>query len=161
MLISNHNRVCTSGHQLAGVTCNGDRFLYNGWTRHTVDKGMSKNFQGGKEACPLEPTEWAHTTNFCISAQGCGFDKFVSKIGTKELCFSTLRNVSMTYVREDYIGSRIPSVPTAIDRMKQKQTEEGIFDNDRLLKMGIVKVDPKTRKIMIFDEKTRKYVVKK
>jgi hypothetical protein len=44
---------------------------------------MSKNFQGGKEACPLEPTEWAHTTNFCISAQGCGFDKFVSKIETK------------------------------------------------------------------------------
>jgi hypothetical protein len=150
LILGNYNKVaCTRGHQIAGVTCNGDRFLYNGWTRQTVDKGMAKNFQGGKEACALEPTEWAHTTNFCISSKGCGFDKFVSKIDTTELCFSTLRNARLTYVREDYVGSRIPSVPVAIDRMKQKQTEEGIFNNDRLIKMGMLKKDPRTGKYVV------------
>ena len=149
LILGNYNKhACTRGHQVAGVTCNGDRFLYNGWTRQSTDKAMAKNFQGGKEACALEPTEWAHTTNFCIS-KNCGFDKFVSKIETKEVCFSTLRNARLTYVREDYVGSRIPSIPVAMDRMKQKQTEEGIFNNDRLIKMGMLKKDPKTGKYVM------------
>ena len=149
LILGNYNTTaCTKGHAIAGVTCNGDRFLYNGYTNKTVDPGMKKNYQGGAEACPLEPVEWAHTTNFCMS-NTCGFDKFVSKIETKELCFSTLRNARLTYVREDYIGSRIPSIPTAIDRMKQKQTEEGIFNNQRLKNMGILKKDPKTGKYVV------------
>jgi len=149
MILSSHNsKACNVAHAIAGVTCNGDRFLYNGWSNKTVDKGLQRPDKLGKEACPLEPTEWAHTTNLCIS-KTCGFDKFVSKIETKEVCFSTMRNVSLIYVREDYVGSRIPSIPVAMDRMKQKQTEEGIFDNDRLIKMGMLKKDPRTGKYVV------------
>lgn len=148
MMMSNYNSLaCTAAHAIAGVTCNGDRFLYNGWTRNTVDKGMSKKFQGSKEACPLEPTEWAHTANFCISNKGCGYDKFVSKQDMTEMCFSTLRNIRLTYVREDYVGNRIPNIPKGLDRMKQKQTEDGIFNDKRLIDMGILKRDPKTGKM--------------
>jgi len=146
MILSSHNsKACNSAHAIAGVTCNGGRFLYNGWTSRTVDKGLRRPDKMSREACPLEPVEWAHTTNFCIS-KTCGFDKFVSKMETKEVCFSTMRNVSLIYVREDYVGSRIPSIPVAMDKLKQKQTEEGIFNNDRLIKMGVLKLDPRTRK---------------
>ena len=149
LLLGNYNaEACTKGHAIAGVTCNGDRFLYNGYTYKSVDPGMRKNFQGGKEACPLEPTEWAHTTNFCLS-NTCGIDKFVSKMDTKEMCFSTLRNARLTYVREDYVGNRIPSIPTALDRMKQKQTEAGIFNDKRLKNMGILQRDPITRQYVV------------
>ncbi|AGE51575.1 hypothetical protein PBCVCviKI_490L [Paramecium bursaria Chlorella virus CviKI] len=148
MILGNYNaRACESGHAIAGVTCNGGRFMYNGWTRGTVDKGMAKSFKGtgSSEACPLESLDWAVTTNFCIS-KDCGFDRFVSKLDTKSLCFSTIKGTCVTYVREDLVGSRIPSVPHMLDKMKQKQTEEGIYNNERLKKMGILKKDPKTGK---------------
>lgn len=151
MILSNYNsKACTSAHAIAGVTCNGGRFMYNGWTRGTVDKGMAKSFKGtgSLEACPLEYLDWAATTNFCISTKGCGFDRFVSKLDTKSLCFSTIRNTCVTYVLEDYVGSRIPDVPKMLDKMKQKQTEEGIFNNKKLMEMRILKRDPRTGKIV-------------
>jgi hypothetical protein len=149
MILGSYNSMaCESGHAIAGVTCNNDRFLYNGWTINTVDKGMKKNFQAPKEPCPLNPIDWARTTNFCINTKECSFNRFISKLNTKELCFSTRTNIALTYVRADYVGERIPSVPKAIDRMKQKQMEEGIFNNNRLFKMGILKADPRTGKVM-------------
>jgi hypothetical protein len=158
MILSSYNpRACDAAHAIAGVTCNGDRFLYNGWSKKTVDKGLQRPDKLGMEACALDPTDWARTTNFCI-AKTCGFDKFVSKIETKEMCFSTMRNVSLIYVREDYVGNRIPSMPEALDRMKQKQTEEGIFNNQRLENMGRLKLDPKTGKYVILDPTTGKFI---
>lgn len=149
ILGSYNNKACDKGHAIAGVTCNGDRFLYNGWTSRTVDKGFERPNKVRREACPLNQTDWARTTNFCINTENCTFDTFVSKMETKTLCFSTLRNVALTYVREDYVGNRIPSIPAALDRMKQKQTEEGIFNNKRLENMGVLKYDPRTRKYVV------------
>jgi hypothetical protein len=146
ILGSYNNKACQKGHAIAGVTCNGGRFLYNGWNSKTVDKGLARPNKARSEACPLNQMDWARTTNFCINTEKCAFETFVSKMETKTLCFSTLRNVALTYVREDYVGSRIPSMPAAMDKLKQKQTEEGIFNNDRLIKMGVLKLDPRTRK---------------
>jgi hypothetical protein len=149
MILSGYNPLaCSAGHAIAGVTCNNNRFLYNGWTINTVDKGMKKNFQGSKEPCPLDPIDWARTTNFCIAKEGCGYDQFISKLNTKSLCFSTRTNVALTYVRADYVGERIPSIPKSIDKMKQKQLEEGIFDNKRLFDIGVLKRDSRTGKVL-------------
>jgi hypothetical protein len=149
MILRNANSAaCDSAHAIAGVTCNNDRFLYNGWTIKTVDPGMKKNFQAPLEACPLEPIEWANTTNFCLSKKGCGYDSYISKVETTEKCYSTLRNISLTYIRADYVGERVPSIPKALEKMKQKQIEDGLFNDSRLIEMGILKRDPKTGKVI-------------
>jgi hypothetical protein len=54
-----------TGHGLAGVTCNGKRYLYNGW--------MNKKT---KLPCPLMDFDWfSNTEDFCIDTQNCQFTK--------------------------------------------------------------------------------------
>lgn len=43
LLISNFNfNTCTRSHQIAGVTCDNKRYMYNGWIRETKDPAKSK-----------------------------------------------------------------------------------------------------------------------
>jgi len=39
ILLSNWNN-SVGGHSIAGITCKGDKYVYNGWTRSTVDPNM-------------------------------------------------------------------------------------------------------------------------
>ena len=39
ILLSNWNK-SVGGHSIAGITCKGDKYVYNGWTRSTVDPNM-------------------------------------------------------------------------------------------------------------------------
>lgn len=39
ILLSNWNK-SIGGHSIAGITCKGDKYVYNGWTRSTVDPNM-------------------------------------------------------------------------------------------------------------------------
>ena len=42
VLLTNYN-ANIGGHSIAGITCKGDRYVYNGWTRTTIDPNI--NFQ--------------------------------------------------------------------------------------------------------------------
>jgi hypothetical protein len=41
ILLSNYNSAYKGGHAIAGITCRGDRYVYNGWTRTTIDKNIT------------------------------------------------------------------------------------------------------------------------
>jgi hypothetical protein len=54
-----------TGHSLAGVTCNGKRYLYNGWINPKT-----------KLPCPLIEFDWfSNTEDFCIDTENCQFTK--------------------------------------------------------------------------------------
>jgi hypothetical protein len=53
------------GHGIAGVTCNGKRYLYNGWVNKKT-----------KLPCPLIEFDWfSKTDDFCIDSTNCQFTK--------------------------------------------------------------------------------------
>lgn len=104
LFLANHNATaCSNSHALAGVTCNGTRYMYNGWTVHTVDAGKSDSFRGQKVPCELQPMDWAASLQFCIANAGCGFTQrsFTNSNLARTMCFSTHRYAVTVYVRYD------------------------------------------------------------
>ncbi|AGE54528.1 hypothetical protein PBCVKS1B_179L [Paramecium bursaria Chlorella virus KS1B] len=92
---------CTMGHVIAGVTCNGGRYVYNGWAAQSSDKAMNV---GGKSPvirdapCALMPADWVKDKAMCINTNEC-----VMNIGKKknEFCFEAFKRSSVVYVRQD------------------------------------------------------------
>lgn len=78
-------------HAIAGITCNNERYVYNGWTRYTKDPTMPDN-QNKKDylkvPCELMKFHWDVKRNhdFCINSRDCKLDN--AKPLTKNLCFS-------------------------------------------------------------------------
>jgi len=44
VLLGNYN-LNIGGHSIAGITCKGDKYVYNGWTRTTIDPNIKTNSQ--------------------------------------------------------------------------------------------------------------------
>ena len=44
ILLANYNSN-VGGHSISGITCKGDRYVYNGWTRTTIDPNIKVNSQ--------------------------------------------------------------------------------------------------------------------
>ena len=97
LVLTNFNgKVCKKYHDIAGITCNGERYIYNGWTKNTRD--MSRNDVGAnneqkevvkQEACPLFKFDWMkENQKFCIDLKNCQMAKRKPKINAKNVCFS-------------------------------------------------------------------------
>ena len=64
-----------SGHAIAGVTCNGDRMMYNGWVRNNDSRHVP---------CPLIPVDWTRKGVYLQKTR-------------KTACYSTKRTSSTDY----------------------------------------------------------------
>jgi len=74
MILSNFNDdVCNSRHSIAGITCNGSRYLYNGWTDKTEDKSKPVDAQFYKFPCSLIMHDWMDKSknDFCLNPKTC------------------------------------------------------------------------------------------
>jgi hypothetical protein len=74
MYFGNVNTRAMGGHAIAGVTCSNDRYIYNGWMRHTVDPAtkQNKNERAYMAPCELMKLDWwRQDANFCIDVKGC------------------------------------------------------------------------------------------
>ena len=76
-------------HAVAGITCKGKRYFYNGWTYKTKDPAMKGKSQLLKHACPLIEFDWTSNQDvkFCINKKKCSLD-IKSKTDEEELCFN-------------------------------------------------------------------------
>lgn len=72
MMLANWNyEACQKGHQIAGVTCSGKRYIYNGWIRSTIDPGMSFSLNRDLP-CELMEFDWFNNnSDFCLSTKEC------------------------------------------------------------------------------------------
>jgi len=105
LLLANfNNQQCKKGHEIAGVTCNKRRYMYNGWTSQTVDAGISGKLKQ-KVPCSLMPHDWLDYTKsgFCIDRKKCDlFYHDDDKIKATQLCFSYTQGPRIfTYIRKD------------------------------------------------------------
>jgi hypothetical protein len=82
---------CRKGHDIAGVTCENQRFMYNGWTRETADPALAK--EAAKKSkplpCELMPFDWLRNNDdFCIDSKQCGLREAGVLDKKREICFN-------------------------------------------------------------------------
>ena len=107
VLLSNFNRdTCGKGHKIAGVTCNGKRYLYNGWTindkvKLQVDQIYKDQFfHKLSTSCNLFEFDWIkQKLNFCFDMSKCLITQ-PDKTPQKEICYNIKKEKTTTvYVR--------------------------------------------------------------
>lgn len=99
VILSNWNRneyhLKNVGHAICGITCKNERYVYNGWTRYTLDPNITdKTNVVGRDKyvdlpCELMKLNWSIRTphDFCLNTNKCIPDNTnISK--KRELCFS-------------------------------------------------------------------------
>ena len=75
MLLGSHNTdTCSEAHQICGITCNGRRYIYNGWLREAVsgDRRVSRRMP-----CELMEVDWMSpgSQSFVIDRDRCGLSR--------------------------------------------------------------------------------------
>jgi hypothetical protein len=101
IILSNWNNTKKiPSHSIAGITCDNERYVYNGWTRHTNDPALiygnintkhnGQNLMQQKIPCELFKHHWKQDkdSDFCISTSACKLEKAYAKDFPKNLCFS-------------------------------------------------------------------------
>ena len=101
ILRNKYSEACSIHHGIAGVTCNGKRFMYNGWTRSTKDRGMG----GGvtrRTVCPLMEVDWAKSTLLVIADDKCQINPVTPENlkNNSGMKFATM-DATVIYVRRD------------------------------------------------------------
>jgi hypothetical protein len=111
MLLSNFNmNMCAKGHDIAGVTCENERFLYNGWTRSTIDpalkaiKADTAIANASALPCELMPFDWVQNRDdFCLDTAACGLRKAGPRDQKRKLCFNISKgNITFMLVSKKY-----------------------------------------------------------
>ncbi len=82
VLLANYN---IFKHSIAGITCNNNRYVYNGWNSKIEDVSFLKN--GNSIPCSLMRYDWNlnEDNEFCLNQKECKLDNITD---VKDLCFS-------------------------------------------------------------------------
>jgi hypothetical protein len=132
-------------HAIAGITCNGDRYVYNGWTRTTIDPNIMKDLYDVSPSkyaaapainipCELMSFYWNvnRENNFCLNPKTCILDI----MNVNKLCFSFNKGDRVViYVKENktstlYLEDK-PAKPVKTGKTAKpaKQCAEGKIRN--------------------------------
>jgi hypothetical protein len=94
-----------SGHSVAGITCRDDKYVYNGWTRTTIDENIDKNNKLDITIpCELMRFDWDlhKDNNFCLNMKKCILDIMDLKTTPVNICFSFNNGIrDIIYVRKN------------------------------------------------------------
>lgn len=105
------------GHAIAGITCNDERYVFNGWTRYTADPALIYNnintrfkkddkLEMQKIPCELMKYKWDQFqgSDFCINPKQCSLTSANKDDYNKNMCFSFSRgDRTFVYVRQNSI----------------------------------------------------------
>lgn len=95
-------QTCSIAHAIAGVTCNGERYVYNGWTARSADPAMAGSSSVIRDMpCALGKYPWDQNKSFCINTGACRFQNSRPNQIGRELCFNAVARSSVTYIRAD------------------------------------------------------------
>lgn len=99
MILTNFNAsVCRKAHQIAGVTCENKRFLYNGWVRRTRDPAQGASYTSRDVPCELMRYDWMKNRSiFCLDQRKCGVQN-KSKVLKTKLCFNPFESKVSTFI---------------------------------------------------------------
>jgi hypothetical protein len=115
VIIVNYNAgIIQLTHAITGITCNNNRYVYNGWSSTSTDPAIIKiNKSNNNGPCSLMKYNWNVRKNeeFCLNPSLCKLD--FNKIDKKDLCFSFKSDrITLIYVRVDETKDKISSSTT-------------------------------------------------
>ena len=100
----NKNTYNIGGHSIAGIKCKGEKYVYNGWTRTTIDPNIVKEIISDDKKisipCQLMKYNWdlKNKDSFCLNRKTCILDI----MDVKNLCFSFYEGGRIiTYVKKN------------------------------------------------------------
>ena len=148
-VLANWNINKKNGHAIAGITCKKNKYVYNGWTRTSMDPVMAKIAITRNIPCELMKYDWniRFNNDFCLNTTICIPDimKRVNKLKKSDVCFNFSKGKRiLVYVRkevavntsiekDDVIQSKnipnpIPKIPIKIP-INKKDCPEGKVRN--------------------------------
>jgi hypothetical protein len=143
-------------HAIAGITCKKDRYVYNGWTRTSMDPAMVNKQVDRNIPCELMKFNWniIKHSDFCLNVVKCIPDKLKKKLKNKdELCFNFSK------------GKRI-LIYVCKDAKKNTSTKDGSGDVAKAVRKSITKspkkcpegkvLNPKTGRCILIKNATKK-----
>jgi len=89
VILTNWNINPKNGHAIAGITCKKNKYVYNGWTRSSMDPVMAKNITRNIP-CELMKYNWDIIKNndFCLNTSLCIPELLKKKLNVKDICFN-------------------------------------------------------------------------
>ena len=90
-----------SSHVIAGITCKKKQYVYNGWTRTSMDSVMATTKITRTIPCELMRHNWniKDDIDYCLNAKNCQLDLITKK--DSKLCFNFSKgNRILIYVRK-------------------------------------------------------------
>jgi len=105
ILPSYASNACSIAHTVAGVTCNGDKYVYNGWAARSGDPAMGGSAITREAPCALMKSDWAQKRVFCIDTNSCA----ITNKKKNEYCYDCFKRSSVIYVRDD--STKPPKTP--------------------------------------------------
>jgi hypothetical protein len=89
VVLSNWNKIKT-GHTITGITCKKDKYIYNGWTRSSMDPLMTDKNITRKIPCELMKYDWNIIKNndFCLNTSKCIPELLQRELNVKDICFN-------------------------------------------------------------------------
>ena len=135
VILSNYNIRKDHGHAIAGITCKNEKYIYNGWTRRSMDPMMAKTRITRKIPCELMPYNWNIQTDndFCLNTKKCIPD-IIKFYDDDKLCFNFgAGNRILIYVRKD------ATVDTSIEKEDdvQKYLDARAVSNERMRALSL------------------------
>jgi hypothetical protein len=130
VILSNWNYEHKSSHAISGVTCNGNRYVYNGWTVNTVDPAMQNvSTNLNSLPCELMRFDWNVKKNvqFCLNQKQCKLD-LIYKTIPDDMCFSFNKGGRLLiYIKKDPLMTKlhIPSKTPDYRSLNEKDCPNG------------------------------------
>jgi len=143
ILLDNYNILdINSGHVIAGITCNNNRYIYNGWNVEREDELEESIIVN---PCKLIKFDWMlnKETEFCINRSECKINKEIDK---EDLCFSfNKKSKILVYVKindlEELEEEEIKSASVkTFSKSTKKILKEGIKKKYNLANLNEIKI---------------------
>ena len=143
--VDGKGRVKTAGgHAIAGVTCNGGRFIYSGWMSKTVDASSDvdpskakKTDKPASKPCPLMPFDWTtNRSNFYVTSRACDVQLDRPKPGT--MVFNAAwGSRTLVYVRKDLVRYKRDGLARAMQARREGDRREAVGIASRVARQAV------------------------
>jgi hypothetical protein len=104
VLLANWNINKKNGHAIAGISCKKEKYVYNGWTRTSMDPVMINKELARKIPCELMKYDWniKYNGDFCLNPAKCIPEALQHQLKDHDLCFNFSKGKRiLVYVRKD------------------------------------------------------------
>ena len=124
------------GHAIAGITCKKKKYIYNGWTRTSMDPSMVNQLITRKIPCELMKYDWnvKNDGDFCLNTAKCIPEALKHQLKITDICFNFSKGTRLLiYVRKDSNHNTSAESNTNNSKSPTKQTTKSSIPEVSLL----------------------------